>query len=209
MNFKILAAGLGIALTSFAINANAQKNITQGYATFPTTVRGTMPATGTIYFTADSASTIVNFGAGTFKMLTNAKHDYLAIVLDIPVAGKHKAGIATAAEIEQMQANVPTFTFTPTTETKVISGFNCKKVVAKGDNGKSYDVWITNDITVPATAYPVYYAGIGGYPVQFTSFQQGQEIIITITSVTEGPAPAGTFAIAKDIPSGPLSDLAN
>jgi hypothetical protein len=207
MNFKILATGLGLALTSFAIDANAQKTITQGYATFPTLVRGTMPATGTIYFTPDSSATILKFGAGNFKMITTAKHDYMAMIIDIPVAGKHKAAIPTAAEMEQMTATLPSFTFTPTTETKVISGFKCKKVIAKGDNGKSYDIWVTNDIIVPSTAIPFYYAGIGGYPVQYTAFQQGQELTVTIGSVTEGQAPIGTYAIGKDVPVGPLTEL--
>ena len=106
----------------------------------------------------------------------------------------------------------PTFTFAPSTETKQISGFNCKKVVAKSKDGKTYDVWITNDVIVPPTAVPYYYQSIGGFPVQFTGFQKGQdgsmqEIEITIKSITDGKAPAGTFGIASDFEKVGLSDL--
>jgi hypothetical protein len=119
-----------------------------------------------------------------------------------------KAGIATPAELEEGMSQLPTFTFTPGTETKQISGFNCKKVVAKdAKSGKTYDVWITNDISVPDTAIPFYYTKIGGFPVQFTAFQQGQEQPITISSVSDAKAPAGTYAIAKDFEKVGMSDL--
>ncbi|WP_183574821.1 hypothetical protein HDF18_00250 [Mucilaginibacter sp. X5P1] len=207
MNIKTLTSTLGIALTCIAINAKAQKTINEGVATFSTTIQG-QPAEAKQYFKADSAATIVSFGPGNIKILTTAKHDYLAVLLDIPVAGLKKAGIATPAEIEEGEANYPTFTFTPTTETKQISGLNCKKVTAKDNkSGKTYDIWITNDIVVPTTALPFYYANVGGYPVQYTAFQQGQETTITIKSITDGKAPAGTYAIASDFEKVGMSDL--
>lgn len=208
MNNKVLGVALGIALTAGTlINANAQKVYKEGYFSFDTELRGN-PATVKSYFTPDSSASVMTFGAGNVKMLSDAKRDYFAIVLDIPVAGLKKAGVASAAEIEQAFAGLPTFTFTPTTETKVISGFNCKKVIAKDTkSGKNYDLWITNDISVPSSAISPYYASAGGFPIQYTSFQQGQESNITIKSVTEGKAPAGTFAISKDFEKVSMEDL--
>ena len=105
-------------------------------------------------------------------------------------------------------SKVPTFTFTPGTETKQISGFNCSKVVAKDNKtGKSYDIWVTKDIVAPPTAFPFYYANAGGFPVQYTSFQQGMEQAITISGIADTKAPAGTFGIAKDYEKGTLADL--
>jgi len=207
MNIKVLAAALGLVLTAGTIKANAQKAYTHGYFSFDTELRGN-PATVNNYFTPDSAASVITFGAGNVKVLTTAKHDYLAIVLDIPVAGIKKAGVATPAEIEQFASSIPTFTYTPSTETKTISGFNCKKIVAKDTKtGKTYDVWVTNDVTVPSTAIPFYYTSIGGFPVQYTAFQQGQEVSITVKSITEGKAPTGTFAIASDIEKVSMDDL--
>jgi len=207
MNIKTLTSTLGIALTFIAINAKAQKTINEGVATFSTVIQG-QPAEAKQYFKADSSATIITFGPGNVKILTTAKHDYLAVILDIPVAGLKKAGIATPAEIEEGAAAYPSFTFTPTTETKQIAGFNCKKVTAKDSkSGKTYDVWVTNDIVVPPTALPFYYASIGGYPVQYTVFQQGQETTITIKTITDGKAPAGTYGIAPDFEKVGMSDL--
>jgi hypothetical protein len=212
MNIKFLTAVLGVALSAVTISANAQKTIDQGYSSFTTEIQG-QPADVKDYFKSDSSAMVITFGAGTVKILMTAKRDYLAVVLDIPVAQLKKAGIATPAELEDGAASLPTFTFTPAADTKVISGFNCKKVVAKDTKtGKSYDVWVTNDVVVPETGVPIYYKGIGGVPIKFTGFQKGgdgsmQEQDITITGITAGPAPAGTYAIASDIEKVGMADL--
>jgi len=208
MNIKVLGAALSLALTAGTIiTANAQKVYKEGYFSFDTELRGN-PATVKSYFTPDSSASVITFGAGNVKMLSDAKRDYFAVILDIPVAGLKKAGVASAAEIEQAFSGLPSFTFTPTAETKVISGFNCKKVIAKDTKtAKTYDLWITNDISIPNSAISPYYAAAGGVPIQYTSFQQGQELSITIKSVTEGKAPAGTFAISKDFEKVSLEDL--
>jgi hypothetical protein len=207
MNIKLFNVALGIALTATTLSASAQKNYTQGVVSFTTEMRG-QPAEVKEYFTADSTAQLITLGPANIKILSNAKHDFIAVVLDIPVASIKKAGIATPAEVEEAMSQLPNFTFTPGTETKQISGFNCKKVVAKeAKSGKTYDVWITNDFTVPETAFPIYYNKIGGFPVQFTSFSQGQETSITITSITADKAPAGTFGIGKDYTRGSMADL--
>lgn len=207
MNIKFFNVALGIALTATTLSASAQKNYTAGMLAYSTEMRG-QPASVKQYFTTDSTAMVITIGPANVKILTTAKHDYLAVVLDVPLANIKKAGVAAPAELEEAMSQLPSFTFTPTTETKVISTFNCKKVVAKETkSGKTYDVWITNDITVPETAIPFYYNKIGGFPVQFTVFQQGQETNITIASISDQKAPAGTFSISKDYTLGSMADL--
>ncbi|MDB5130319.1 MAG: hypothetical protein JWR02_68 [Mucilaginibacter sp.] len=207
MNRKFLNVALGIVLAATTYSASAQKVYKSGMVTYSMEMRG-QPADVKQYFTPDSSASLVTMGPANIKVLSNAKRDYLAVVLDVPVASLKKAGIATPAELEQSMAAFPTFTYTPTTETKQISGFNCKKVIAKDTKtGKNYDVWITNDISVPPTAYQPYYSTVGGFPVQFTAFQQGQEAVITISGVSDQKAPAGAFAIGKDFERGTLADL--
>jgi hypothetical protein len=207
MKINILNVALGVALTATALSASAQKNYTSGVISYTTEMRG-QQADIKQYFNADSSAVVMTMGPANVKVLTTAKHDYLAVLLDVPVASIKKAGIATPAELEEGVAAYPSFTYAPSTETKTISGFSCKKVVATNSkNSKTYDVWITNDITVPTTAMPFYYSTVGGFPVQYTAFQQGQEAPITISSVTDAPAPKGTYAIPKDFDKGTLADL--
>ena len=207
MNIKFFNVALGIALAATTMSASAQKTYTSGCITYSTEVQG-QQADVKDYFTPDSSAAVMTVGPATVKVLMNAKHDYLAVLVDVPVANMKKAGIATPAELEDAVAQFPTFTFTPTTETKTIAGFNCTKVTAKDTkSGKSYDVWVTKDIVVPSTAIPTYYSAAGGFPVQFTAFQQGQEQSITISAITDEKAPAGTYAISKDFEKGTLADL--
>lgn len=198
MNNKLLNVALGIVLAGTTLSASAQKTYTSGMVSYSTEMGG-QPADVKQYFTPDSTAAVVTFGPGVVKILSTAKHDYVAVILDIPVASLKKAATATPAELEQAMTMVPSFTFTPTTESKKIGVFNCKKVVAKDSkSGKTYDIWVTNDVSAPTTAYPWYYANAGGFPVQYTAFQQGQEQSITISSISDEKAPAGTFSIGKD-----------
>jgi hypothetical protein len=207
MNIKLLNVALGVALTATTLSASAQKNYTQGAVTYSLNLQGQATEVKN-YFTPDSTAATFTTGPASIKVLSDAKHDYFAVLVDVPVASMKKAGIATPAEVEDLMSKIPTLTFAPGTETKQISGFNCKKVVATDTkSGKAYDIWVTNDFTTSPTAFPFYYAKAGGFPIQFTSFQQGQEQEVTITSITDEKAPAGTFSIGSGYEKGSLADL--
>src|ERR1700748_522234 len=109
MNIKLFNVALGIALTATALSASAQKNYSQGLITYSTEMRG-QPAEVKEYFTADSTAALINIGPANVKLLSNSKHDFFAVVLDVPVASIKKAGIATPAEIEEAMSQLPTFT---------------------------------------------------------------------------------------------------
>ena len=207
MNIKFFNVALGVALTATAINASAQKAYTSGAMTLSTEMRG-QPAVMKAYFTPDSAAFSFTAGPATIKLLSDAKSTLMDIFVDVPVANMKKVAILTPAEIEQALDDMPKFTYVPGTETKTISGFNCKKVVATNTKtNKTYDVWITNDITLPSNAVAKYYAAIGGVPIQYTSFNSGQESSVTVTSITDEKAPAGTFAVSPDFEKISYDDL--
>jgi len=207
MNIKLFNVALGIVLTATTISASAQKSYTQGAITLTTDMRGNA-VTIKDYFTTDSTSMSFTTGPATIKILADSKGKFFAVLVDVPVASIKKAAVYTPDEIDQMTAAFPKFTYAPSTETKQISGFNCKKVVATDTKtSKTYDVWITNDITLPENGFAKYYAGIGGIPIQYTSFNQGQEASVTVTGITDEKAPAGAFAIAADFDKISLDDL--
>jgi hypothetical protein len=195
MNTKLKIA-LGLAFTAIAFNASAQKTYTQGAVTYNmTTPQG--EAESKLYFNADSNAVVTQRGPATVKMVSNTKGTFFAVLVDVPVASIKKAAVLTPDEIDQALADAPKFTFTPTTETKVISGFNCKKVNVKdAKSGSSYTAWVTNDITLPAVSLTKAFKDAGGTPVQFTAVQQGQAVEVLLKSVSEEKAPAGTFSLA-------------
>jgi hypothetical protein len=208
MKVKFLSITLGIVLSATVMSASAQKAYTEGVVTYKTSMRG-QDIEIKQYFRADSSAATFTAGPATIKLLSDANHKSFAVLVDVPVASIKKAAIYTPDEVEQVMSTFPTFTFAPGTETKQISGFNCKKVVATDTKDKkTYDIWVTNDITVPPTAMAEYYKGAGGFPVQYTAFQQGQSTEVTVSSVTDQKAPAGTFGIPADFDKISKDDLA-
>ena len=208
MKIKFLGAALGIALSVVTLSASAQKAYTEGVVTYKTSMRG-QDVEIKEYFRTDSNAVTFSAGPATIKLLSDAGHKSFAVLVDVPVASIKKAAIYTPDEVEQVMSTLPSFTFAPGTETKTISGFNCKKVVATDTKDKkTYDVWVTNDISVPESAVQPYYKTIGGFPVQYTTFQQGQSAEVTVSSVTDQKAPAGTFGIPADFDKISKDDLA-
>jgi hypothetical protein len=208
MKFKFLSVALGIALSATVMSASAQKSFTEGVVTYKTNMRG-QDVEIKQYFRSDSTATTFAAGPAKIKLLSDANFKFFAVVVDVSAFNVKKAAIYNSDEIDQVLAGLPTLTFAPTTETKQISGFNCKKVVATDAKAnKTYDIWVTNDISVPSTAFPKYYAAVGGFPVQYTAFQQGQSTEVTVSSVTADKAPAGTYGIAPDFDKISKDDLA-
>jgi hypothetical protein len=207
MNNKLFTVAMGVALTATAISASAQKAYKEGVATLSMSVMGqTVEAKN--YFSADSSAIAFNAGPANIKVLTDNKGTYMAYLVDVAVASMKKAAIATPAEIEEQYSKLPTYTFAPTTETKVINGFKCKKVVATDAKAnKSYDVWVTTDISLPLNAAARVYAKAGGVPIQYTSIRDGQTSEITVKGVVEQKLPKGTFAVPADYDKITMDDL--
>lgn len=203
MKIKFLSVALGIALSATVLSANAQKKYTEGLVTIKTSANG-QTVEMKQYFRSDSIATLFAAGPANLKLLTDVNYKFFAVVADVAAFNVKKAAIYTPEEIAQVLSSFPTLTFAPSTETKQISGFNCKKVVATdAKTHKVYDIWITNDISLPSAVIDRYYATIGGVPIQYTSFQMGPDGALTtaeytVTGVSDQKAPAGTFSIAPD-----------
>jgi hypothetical protein len=203
MKIKSLSIALGIALSATILSASAQKNYTEGLVTIKTGA-GSQSIEMKEYFRSDSIATTFSAGPANIKLLADANYKFFAVVAEVSAYKIKKAAIYTPDEINQVLSGFPTFTFAPSTETKQISGFNCKKIVATDTKTqKTYDIWITNDISLPAAVIEKYYASIGGVPIQYTSFQKGPDGVWVsadniVSSVSDQKAPAGTFGIAPD-----------
>lgn len=207
MNKKLFTVALGITLSAAAMTASAQKAYKEGVATISMSAMG-QSIEAKNYFSVDSSAVAFNSGPAAIKVLTDSKGTYMAILVDVPVASIKKAAIATPAEIEEQMAKMPVLDFKPSTETKVINGFNCKKVIATDAKAnKSYDVWVTNDVSLPVNSASKFYAKAGGFPIQYVTFQNGQPSEVTIKSIVEQKVPAGTFKVPADFDKITMDDL--
>lgn len=207
MKLKLFTVAAGIALLATSFVAKAQKAYKEGTIVYTVAV-GANSADATTYFKGDSSLTVTQKGPATIKILTQGVGDYLAILVDVPVANMKKAAIATPAELEQGKDMLPELTFTPGTETKQIAGFNCKKVTVKNTKDNStFDVWVTNDISAPINNMSSLYGKAGGFPVQFTTYQMGQSVNVVLKSISDEKVPAGSFSIPASFEKISISDL--
>ncbi len=207
MNLKFLNVALGVALSATAFTASAQKKYTEGVASYNVVTNGQTVEAKT-YFKGDSSAYSFTTGPATVKLISTADANYLAVLVDVPVASIKKAAVATPADLEQAKSMEPKFTFTPTNETKQINGFNCKKVTVKDSkDGATYTAWVTNDVSAPTNTLSRYFAAAGGYPVQFTTIQMGQATEVTLKSIAEQKVPKGTFAIPSDFDKITMEEL--
>jgi len=207
---SIKNVALGLALSATVVGAKAQKVYTEGTLNYSITVAGTTVEAPTL-FKGDTSAIVTQRGPATVKMVGTKGGDYFAVLVDVPIANKKIAGTATPAELEDAQANDPQYAFTKTEETQKIGDYNCKKVIAKDTrDGKTYDVWITTDITVPANILTKYYSALGGTPVQFTYLQGGSvkgAQLVTLKSVSETKVPANSFKATADYDKMSLTDM--
>jgi hypothetical protein len=195
MNKSILKIALCTAFAAFGVSANAQKVYNEGVANY--TVSASMGSADTkVYFTADSSAAVTDNGMYTAKIVSDSKSTYTAVLVDVPSMSMRKVAVLTPAEVGQVNAELPKLTFTSTTETKQINGFNCKKVTAKdAKSGMDIELWVTNDIKAPVTSITKPFADAGGTPVKFVTVQQGQTVNVELKSIAADKVPAGTFGI--------------
>ncbi|MGI4727446.1 MAG: hypothetical protein ACRYGB_02655 [Janthinobacterium lividum] len=204
-NFKKAALSLAFLTAGFA--AQAQKSITEGVIVYSVTTNGQQNEAKN-YFKGDSSAYQLQQGPADIKIISDDKAEYRAILVDVPVASIKKAAILTPADMEQMKSMEPTFTSTPTTETQTIAGFKCKKVTAKDSkSGKTYDVWVTNDVTTPTNSLTKYYSNFGGMPVKFSISQMGQQVDVLLKSITAEKVKPGTFAVPTDFEKITMQEL--
>ena len=198
---------LGLALTATALCAKAQKSYTEGVISYAISVNG-QNVPSTTYFKGDSSAVSFNRGPASIKVITTGAGDYLAVLVDVPVASMKKAAIATPGELEEAMDKLPSYTIAPSADTLTISGFHCKKFVATDSKtNKSYDLWTTTDITLPPNNLTALFKGATGTPIKFTSIQMGTEQLVTLKSIADVKVPAGTFSISADYDKISLTDL--
>lgn len=189
---------MALILTGAGLGASAQKKISEGTITYTISANG-QNQDAICSFKGDSAAVAVQNGPASIKTLMNDKTDYFAILVDVPVAQKKFAAVATPADLEKFKDMEPQITATATTETQTIAGYKCTKMNAKdAKSGKTFDVWVTKDIDVPVNSVNKYVSKLGGVPVKFSTVQMGQVAQVEMKSLKEEKVKAGAFGVPAD-----------
>jgi GLPGLI family protein len=196
---------LFIFLLSFFLSSpiNAQKALSEGTLVYNMSVETGSGepkmadmldgATTTIYLKGNESrselvsslgreATIFNVSTGKGVMLKDYSGQKLMITL-------------TAKNWEENNKKYQGIVFNNTGETANISGFNCKKAIAKLNNGTSFTVYYTTDVNVANKSYDSQFKTLPGLPVQYEMQSGKMKLKFTLASISYNSVPASMFEI--------------
>lgn len=88
-------------------------------------------------------------------------------------------------------------TFTNTSETKNIAGYNCTKAIAKLKDGSTFTVYYTPDLIPENKDYDYQFRNLEGLPLEYELTQGKLKIKYTVSKINMNPVPASKFDIPK------------
>ena len=88
-------------------------------------------------------------------------------------------------------------TFENTSETTVISGFNCRKAIAKLKNGTQFTVYYTTDVDVANKAYDSQFKTLPGLAVQYEMQSGKMKFKFVLSKIDYEAVPPSKFEIPK------------
>lgn len=101
----------------------------------------------------------------------------------------------TAKNWEENNRKYEGIVFSNTSDTANISGFNCKKANAKLNNGTSFTVFYTTEVTIANKSYDPQFKTLPGLPVQYEMQSGKMKLKFTLASISYNSVPASTFDI--------------
>ena len=152
-------------------------------------------ATTTIYLKGNQSRSELVSSLGSEATLYNASAGTGVILKDY--SGQKLMITLTSQDWEENNKKYEGIVFENTGESAVISGFNCKKAIAKLKNGTSFIVFYTTDVTVNNKAYDAQFKTLPGLAVQYEMQSGKMKFKFTLSKINHGPVPSSKFEIPK------------
>ena len=211
---KIILSAAFALLTTIGF---AQKKIAEGSITYQVEydlpanmqqMKAMFPTEVTVYFKGDSSSTQNKTAMSSTNFIMNPKTEFQRLLLEIPMMNKKYSVRFTPDDQEMMKESFPTLTFKEGTETKTVATYNGKKyAVNETKTGKTSDAIFTKDVEIPSNSFTQFFDKSYGFPLEFTTYQQGMTIKAVVKEVKEEKIPAGSFSANKDYEEITLTQL--
>lgn len=194
--FKSIKTGVVAAiLVSTAFYAQAQKSITEGTAVYTVKyslpaemaqMEGMLPTESKTVFKNNFSKTVMEQGPALITVIADKSTESGLLLLDVPVAQMQYAVKMTKADIDKTKVGAPVYSdFKATGEKKVIATYNAEKYTHTDDKGQKYELWVTQDIELPASMKEDEFKTVKGTPVMFSSFRNGITSTLTLKSIKE------------------------
>ncbi len=182
----------------YTLIAQAQKAITEGVAIYTVEydlppeqqgIAGMLPKEFKVSFKGDYSLFKMDMGMFTTSVITNNLTNETLALTDMPMQNKKIAMKMSKSEVERMkgiESGEQDFEVKQTTETKMITGYNCTKYVLKDKiENTTNEMWATTEIQIPASALTSVVKGVKGVPVVFNNETNGMKTKLTLKSISQ------------------------
>lgn len=202
---KVSAFLLFIAFLLNSFSTKAQKTLQEGTLVYNMSVETGSGepkmadmldgATTTIYIKGNQSRLELVSGLGREATIYNAGSGSGVILKDY--SGQKLMITLSPKDWETNNKKYEGIVFDKTGEMSVISGFNCRKVIAKLKNGTSFTVFYTTDVNIPNKSYDPQFKTLPGLPVQYEMQSGKMKFKFTLAKISYDAVPLSKFEIPK------------
>lgn len=200
--YKLILFFAGLFLT---VHSFGQKNLTEGTIVYSISVEtgSNQPkmadmldgATTTVYLKGDQSRTEMLSGLGSEATIHSATAGTGVILKDY--SGQKLMITLTPQDWEKNNKKYDGIIFENTGETSEISGFNCRKAIAKLKDGSTFTVYYTTDVNTVNKDYDYQFKTLPGLAVQYEMQTGKMKFKFTLASISYASVPASKFEIPK------------
>lgn len=198
--FSLIFAGILLSLTGFS-----QKNLTEGKLVYSMSVETGSGepkmadmldgATTTIYLKGKESRVELVSGLGTEASVYDESTGKGFILKDY--SGQKLMITLSPEEWKANNAKYEGIVFDNTGETSVISGFSCRKAIAKLKNGTNFTVWYTTEVALHNKSYDPQFTTLPGLAVKYEMEAGKMKLKFTLTNISYSAVPAAKFQAPK------------
>ena len=180
----------------------AQKTISEGILSYTILIEHTDKikgnidsATSIVYLKGDLSRTDLIDALGSETAIVDAKTGNAVILKQYN--GQKLMVSLTRENWNDKYSRYDGMVFQPTTETKEIAGYSCKKTIAQLKNGASFSVYYVPGISVFNKEYDPIFKRLPGLPVQYRFIDGKLAFDYTLSAFNFDLVPAAKFEIPK------------
>jgi GLPGLI family protein len=202
---KFYTAILLTASLFVVFSTQAQKTLTEGTLVYNMSVETGSGepkmadmldgATTTIYIKGNQSRLELLSGLGSEATIYNATAGTGVILKDY--SGQKLMITLTPQDWEASNKKYEGIVFENTGETSIISGFSCKKAIAKLKNGTSFTVFYTTDVNIANKSYDAQFKTLPGLAVQYEMQSGKMKFKFTLAKINYDAVPLSRFEIPK------------
>lgn len=152
-------------------------------------------ATTTVYLKGNLSRVELVSGLGREATIHNAASGTGVILKDY--SGQKLMITLSKEDWEANNKKYEGITFENTNETSIISGFSCRKAIAKLKNGTQFTVYYTTDVEIANKSYDSQFKTLPGLAVQYEMQSGKMKFKFVLASISYDAVPPSKFEIPK------------